>query len=36
VPEPSKQVERDAEFVLKMVTDDKMWVYLRWHQRKEI
>jgi hypothetical protein len=33
VPEPSKQVERDAEFVLKMVTDNK-WVYSRWYQRK--
>jgi hypothetical protein len=36
VPEPSKPAQREAEFVLKMVTDDKMWVYSRWHPRKEI
>jgi hypothetical protein len=34
LPEPSKQAERDAEFILKMVTDDKMWVYSRWHPGK--
>jgi len=36
VPEPSKQAERDAEFILKIVTDDKMWVYSRWLPRNEI
>jgi len=36
VPEPSKQAEREAELVLKMVTDENMWVYSRWHQRKDI
>jgi hypothetical protein len=25
------RLERDPEFLLHIVTDDKMWVYSRWH-----